>query len=159
MPFQSRRLAFGRPSVASVVPTLSLAAKRAGYNDVMHAAVLRGDTCSTMRRLPRARSVGSNSQSVRKKVVTTTLQYDSNGNLIQKTTDGTTSTFSWDQNGNLVQKTTDGITTTYVSDHANHLTELDERWPSRLVAATSENCLRACAHHRASKRHHKCYFK
>jgi hypothetical protein len=71
MPFQSRRLAFGRPSVASVVPTLSLAAKRAGYNDVMHAAVLRGDTCSTMRRLPRARSVGSNSQSVRKKVVTT----------------------------------------------------------------------------------------
>jgi hypothetical protein len=25
--------------------------------------------------------------------------------------------------------------------------DLGERWPSRLVAATSKNCLRACAHH------------
>jgi uncharacterized protein RhaS with RHS repeats len=35
-----------------------------------------------------------------------------------------TSTFSYDQNGNLTQKTVDGTTTTYVYDYANRLTAL-----------------------------------
>src|SRR5258708_2489075 len=35
-----------------------------------------------------------------------------------------TSTFSYDNNGNLIQKTTDGTTTTYVWDYANRLTAL-----------------------------------
>jgi YD repeat-containing protein len=43
-------------------------------------------------------------QRVRKKVVTTTFTYDNNGNVTQKTTDGTT--------------------TTYIYDYANRLTAL-----------------------------------
>jgi RHS repeat-associated protein len=35
-----------------------------------------------------------------------------------------TSTFSYDQNGNLTQKTVDGTTTTYIYDYANRLTAL-----------------------------------
>jgi RHS repeat-associated protein len=35
-----------------------------------------------------------------------------------------TSTFQYDQNGNVVQKTTDGTTTTYIYDYANRLTAL-----------------------------------
>ena len=35
-----------------------------------------------------------------------------------------TSTFSYDNNGNLIQKTVDGTTTTYVYDYANRLTAL-----------------------------------
>src|SRR5271168_5148369 len=35
-----------------------------------------------------------------------------------------TSTFSYDNNGNLTQKTVDGTTTTYVYDYANRLTAL-----------------------------------
>jgi uncharacterized protein RhaS with RHS repeats len=34
------------------------------------------------------------------------------------------STFSYDNDGNLIQKTTDGTTTTYVWDYANRLTAL-----------------------------------
>ena len=52
-----------------------------GYNNIMHAAALRPDTFSTMRRLPGARSVGSASRFARKKLVTTTYAYDNNGNL------------------------------------------------------------------------------
>ena len=51
-----------------------------GYNNIMHAAALRPDTFSTMRRLPGARSVGSASRFARKKLVTTTYAYDNNGN-------------------------------------------------------------------------------
>jgi uncharacterized protein RhaS with RHS repeats len=35
-----------------------------------------------------------------------------------------TSTFSYDNDGNLIQKTVDGTTTTYVYDYANRLTAL-----------------------------------
>jgi YD repeat-containing protein len=35
-----------------------------------------------------------------------------------------TSTFSYDNDGNLIQKTTDGTTTTYVWDYANRLIAL-----------------------------------
>jgi YD repeat-containing protein len=35
-----------------------------------------------------------------------------------------TSTFSYDNNGNLIQKTVDGTTTTYVWDYANRLTAI-----------------------------------
>jgi len=38
-----------------------------------------------------------------------------------------TSTFSYDNNGNLIQKTVDGTTTTYVYDYANRLTALGTR--------------------------------
>src|SRR5258706_3395968 len=36
-----------------------------------------------------------------------------------------TSTFSYDNDGNLVQKTVDGTTTTYIYDYANRLTALE----------------------------------
>jgi YD repeat-containing protein len=39
---------------------------------------------------------GSNSRLVRNKLVTTTYAYDNNGNLIQKTVDGTSTTYVWD---------------------------------------------------------------
>jgi YD repeat-containing protein len=35
-----------------------------------------------------------------------------------------TTTFQYDNNGNVVQKTTDGTTTTYIYDYLNHLTAL-----------------------------------
>jgi hypothetical protein len=35
-----------------------------------------------------------------------------------------TTTFTYDNNGNVTQKTTDGTTTTYVYDYANRLTAL-----------------------------------
>jgi RHS repeat-associated protein len=82
----------------------------------MHAAVLRRDTCSTMRRLPRARLVGSLARFVRKKVVTTTFAYDNNGNLAQKTTDGITTTYEWDYANRLVALGVGGATTTYGYD-------------------------------------------
>jgi YD repeat-containing protein len=84
--------------------------------DVMHAAVLHRDTCSTMRRSPRARSVGSASRCVRKKVVTTTFAYDANGNVTQKTTDGITTTYLWDYANRLIALGVGGATTTYGYD-------------------------------------------
>ena len=99
-----------------VVPTLNFAARRAGYNDVMHAAVLRRDTCSTMRWSPRVRSDSFASRFVRKQVVTSTFTYDNNGNLIQKTTDGTSTTYVWDYANRLLALGVGGATTTYGYD-------------------------------------------
>jgi hypothetical protein len=99
-----------------VVLTLNLAARRAGYNDVMRAAVLHRDKCSTMRWSPRARSVGSASRCVRKKVVTTTFAYDNNGNVTQKTTDGITTRYLWDYANRLIALGVGGATTTYGYD-------------------------------------------
>jgi RHS repeat-associated protein len=69
-----------------------------------------------MRRLPRARSVGSNFHFVRNKLVTTTFQYDKNGNLIQKTTDGTSTTYVYDYANRLIALGVGGATTTYGYD-------------------------------------------
>jgi uncharacterized protein RhaS with RHS repeats len=82
----------------------------------MHAAVLLRDTCSTIRRLARARSVGSNSHFGRSRLVTSTFSYDNNGNLIQKTTDGTTTTYVWDYATRLIALGVSGATTTYGYD-------------------------------------------
>jgi RHS repeat-associated protein len=69
-----------------------------------------------MRRSPSGRSIGSNPRSVRKKVVTTTYSYDNNGNLIQKTTDGTSTTYVWDYANRLIALGVSGATTTYGYD-------------------------------------------
>jgi RHS repeat-associated protein len=82
----------------------------------MRAAILRRNTCGTMRRSPSGRSIGSNPRSVRKKVVTTTYSYDNNGNLIQKTTDGTSTTYVWDYANRLIALGVSGATTTYGYD-------------------------------------------
>lgn len=68
-----------------------------------------------MRRLPRAR-VGSNSQSVRSKLVTSTFAYDANANLAQKTTDGMTTTYEWDYANRLIALGVNNATTTYGYD-------------------------------------------
>jgi RHS repeat-associated protein len=69
-----------------------------------------------MRRLPRARLVGSLARFVRKKVVTSTFAYDNNGNLTQQTTDGITTTYLWDYANRLVALGVGGATTTYGYD-------------------------------------------
>jgi RHS repeat-associated protein len=53
---------------------------------------------------------------VRKKVVTTTFVYDNNGNVTQKTTDGTTTTYVWDYANRLTALGVLGATTTYGYD-------------------------------------------
>jgi YD repeat-containing protein len=47
---------------------------------------------------------------------TTTYSYDNNGNLIQKTTDGTTTTYVWDYANRLIALGSGGATTTYGYD-------------------------------------------
>src|SRR5215472_11968547 len=47
---------------------------------------------------------------------TTTFSYDNNGNLIQKTTDGTSTTYVYDYNNRLIALGTQGATTTYGYD-------------------------------------------
>jgi uncharacterized protein RhaS with RHS repeats len=69
-----------------------------------------------MRRSPLARSVGSASRCVRKKVVTTTFAYDQNGNVTQKTTGGITTTYVWDYANRLIALGVGGATTTYGYD-------------------------------------------
>jgi uncharacterized protein RhaS with RHS repeats len=59
---------------------------------------------------------GKLEQRVRKKVVTTTFQYDQNGNVIQKTTDGTTTTYVYDYANCLTALGILGATTTYGYD-------------------------------------------
>jgi RHS repeat-associated protein len=53
---------------------------------------------------------------VRKRLVTTTFQYDNNGNVIQKTTDGTTTTYIYDYLNHLTAPGSAGATTTYSYD-------------------------------------------
>jgi RHS repeat-associated protein len=53
---------------------------------------------------------------VRKKVVTSTFSYDNNGNLIQKTVDGTTTTYVYDYANRLTALGVKGATTTYGYD-------------------------------------------
>ena len=55
-------------------------------------------------------------QRVRKKVVTTTFAYDNNGNVVQKTVDGTTTTYVWDYANRLTALGVLGATTTYGYD-------------------------------------------
>jgi len=69
-------------------------------------------TCSSMCRLCR----NALNQVVRKKVVSTTYAYDNNGNLIQKTTDGTSATYVWDYANRLIALGVGGATTTYGYD-------------------------------------------
>jgi YD repeat-containing protein len=82
----------------------------------MHAAGLRGDICSTMRRSFRARSPRSGARFVRKNLVTSTFQYDNNGNLTQKTTDGTATTYQYNYANRLIAFGVAGATTTYGYD-------------------------------------------
>jgi uncharacterized protein RhaS with RHS repeats len=49
-------------------------------------------------------------------ISTTTYSYDNNGNLIQKTTDGTTTTYVWDYANRLTALGVGGATTTYSYD-------------------------------------------
>jgi hypothetical protein len=70
------------------------------YNAIMDVAALRRDTYWTMRQSPRARSVGSLSRLIRKKLVTTTYTYDNNGNVIQV---GTTTFYTYDYANRLTQ--------------------------------------------------------
>jgi RHS repeat-associated protein len=53
---------------------------------------------------------------VRKNVATTTFQFDNNGNLIQKTTDGTSTTYVYDYANRLIALGAGGATTTYGYD-------------------------------------------
>jgi uncharacterized protein RhaS with RHS repeats len=53
---------------------------------------------------------------VRKKVVTTTFTYDNNGNVTQKTVDGTTTTYVYDYTNRLPALGVGGATTTYAYD-------------------------------------------
>ena len=57
-------------------------------------------------------------QRVRKKVVTTTFTYDNNGNVTQKTVDGTTTTYVYDYANRLSALGVGGATTTYAYDWA-----------------------------------------
>jgi hypothetical protein len=63
---------------------------------------------------------GKCKQQVRKKVVTTTFTYDNNGNVIQKTVDGTTTTYVYDYSNRLTALGVGGATTTYVYDWAGN---------------------------------------
>jgi YD repeat-containing protein len=63
------------------------------------------------------RRVRSGARFVRKKVVTSTFTYDNNGNLIQKTVDGTSTTYVWDYANRLTALGVSGAgTTTYGYD-------------------------------------------
>jgi RHS repeat-associated protein len=64
--------------------------------------------------------VGKLEQRVRKKVVTTTFAYDNNGNVIQKTVDGTTTTYVYDYANRLTALGVGGATTTYAYDWAGN---------------------------------------
>jgi YD repeat-containing protein len=55
-------------------------------------------------------------QRVRKNVVTTTFTYDNNGNVTQKTVDGTTTTYVYDYANRLTALGAGGATTTYGYD-------------------------------------------
>jgi YD repeat-containing protein len=55
-------------------------------------------------------------QRVRKKVVTSTFTYDNNGNLSQKTVDGTSTTYVYDYANRLIALGAGGATTTYAYD-------------------------------------------
>ena len=59
-------------------------------------------------------------QRVRKKVVTTTYAYDNNGNVIRKTTDGTTTTYVCNYANRLIALGAAGATTTYGYDWAGN---------------------------------------
>jgi RHS repeat-associated protein len=59
-------------------------------------------------------------QRVRKKVVTTTFTYDNNGNVTQKTVDGTTTTYVYDYANRLTALGVLGATTTYAYDWAGN---------------------------------------
>src|SRR5262245_49355024 len=58
---------------------------------------------------------GKLEQRVRKRVLTTTFTYD-NGNVTQKTVDGTTTTYVWDYANRLIALGAGGATTTYGYD-------------------------------------------
>jgi RHS repeat-associated protein len=62
------------------------------------------------------RSGSSASRFVRKKVVTSTYAYDNDGNLVQKTTDGTTTSYVYDYANRLIALGVSGATTTYGYD-------------------------------------------
>jgi RHS repeat-associated protein len=63
---------------------------------------------------------GKLEQRVRKKVVTTTFAYDNNGNVTQKTVDGTTTTYVYDYANRLTALGVGGATTTYAYDWAGN---------------------------------------
>jgi hypothetical protein len=69
-----------------------------------------------MRRPRRVRRVYSGGHVVRKRVVTSTFVWDNNGNLIQKTTDGTSTTYVYDYANRLIALGVGGATTTYGYD-------------------------------------------
>jgi hypothetical protein len=52
--------------------------------------------CNTIRWAAHDLRLRFNVRLVRKKVATTTFQYDDGGNVVQKTTDGTTTTYVYD---------------------------------------------------------------
>jgi uncharacterized protein RhaS with RHS repeats len=66
-----------------------------------------------MQRVPRSPGL---EQRVRKRVVTPTFTYDNNGNVTQKTVDGTTTTYVWDYANRLIALGAGGATTTYGYD-------------------------------------------
>jgi YD repeat-containing protein len=74
-------------------------------------------------------------------VSTSTFTYNNNGNLIQKTTDGTSTTYLYDYANRLVALGTNGATTTYGYDAARgrrlrspiRLLVHPERCPVRLL--------------------------
>src|SRR5262245_50372280 len=78
--------------------------------------VLRRCACSTMRPSFHIRSSPFALRFVRKKLVTSTFVYDNNGNVAQKTTDGTTTTYIWDYANRLTALGVAGATTTYSYD-------------------------------------------
>ncbi len=69
-----------------------------------------------MRPSPRARSVGSVSRCVRKKLVTTTYAYDNNVNLISAGNGTATTTYTYDYANRLTALNAGGATTTYGYD-------------------------------------------
>jgi RHS repeat-associated protein len=81
------------------------------------AAPRRKLTCSSVRRVRPTRLSNALDQVVRKKLVTSTFTYDNNGNLIQKTVDGTSTTYVWDYANRLTALGVTGAgTTTYGYD-------------------------------------------
>jgi RHS repeat-associated protein len=69
-----------------------------------------------MRRLPRARSVGADSRFDRSRLVTSTFQFDNNGNVVQKLTDGVLTTYQWDYANRLIALGVNNASTTYGYD-------------------------------------------
>jgi len=69
-----------------------------------------------MCRLCPARFFNAPDQFVRKKVVTTTRQYDSDGNVIQKNVDGAITTYLYDYSNRLIALGSGGASTTYAYD-------------------------------------------